>query len=176
MSKDSIALIGFMATGKTIVGKALKKYLGKEYEFIETDEEIILKVGKSIREIFAEEGEARFREYETSICERISKLNKVIVSCGGGIILNEKNVENLRKNCYMVLLSATIDEIYERTLKNGKEFRPLINKDDSKKEIVKILNLRRPYYETAAEFVIDTTGRNIKNIVREIAIKTRLKT
>ncbi len=176
MSKDSIALIGFMATGKTVVGKALKKYLGNQYKFIEIDEEIIMEVGKSIPEIFAEEGEAKFREYETSICERISKLNKVIISCGGGIVLNEKNIENLRKNCHIVLLKATIDEIYERSLKNGRESRPVINKDDLKKEIVKILKSRRPYYEAAAEFVIDTTGKKIKNIVREIAIKTRLKT
>ncbi|MFX0002891.1 MAG: shikimate kinase [Candidatus Hodarchaeota archaeon] len=176
MPKDSIALIGFMATGKTVVGKALAKYLGKDYKFIETDQEIIQKVGKTISKIFTNDGEIKFREYETSICERIAKLNKVIISCGGGVVLNEKNVENLRKNCHMVLLEASIDEIYKRSLKNGIETRPIINKEDPKKEILKILNFRKPYYKAAAEIIIDTTGKRIKKIVREILIKTNLKT
>jgi shikimate kinase len=176
MSKDSIALIGFMATGKTIIGKALTKYLGKEYRFIETDQLIIQMAGKSIPEIFTEEGEFKFREYETSICEKLSHLNRVIISCGGGVVLNEKNIENLRKNCHIVLLKATVDEIYKRLLKNGKETRPVIDKKDFKEEIVKTSNFRGPYYAAAAEFVINTTGKKIKNIVREIAIKTELKT
>ena len=176
MSKDSIALIGFMATGKTLVGKALAKYLGKGYKFIETDEHIIQYVGKSIPEIFAEEGESKFREYETLVCEEVSKLNKVVISCGGGIILNKKNVENLRKNCHIILLLASPDEIYKRALKNGKETRPIIDKEDPKKEIEKVLNLRKPHYLAAAEIVINTTDRNIENIVREIIIKTQLKT
>ncbi|MFX0039805.1 MAG: shikimate kinase [Promethearchaeota archaeon] len=176
MPKDSIALIGFMATGKTMVGKALAKYLGKDYKFIETDQEITQEVGKSISKIFADDGEIKFREYETSICERIAKLTKVIISCGGGVVLNEKNVENLRKNCHMVLLKATIDEIYKRSLKNGIETRPIINKEDPKREILKALNFRKPYYKAAAEIIIDTTGKKIKRIVREIVIKTNLKT
>ena len=84
--------------------------------------------------------------------------------------------ENLLKNCQIILLKASLDEIYIRTLKNGKETRPIIDKEDPKKEIEKVLNLRKPYYMAAAEIIIDTTNRNIENIVREIAIKTHLKT
>ncbi|MFX1501312.1 MAG: shikimate kinase [Promethearchaeota archaeon] len=176
MLKDSIALIGFMAAGKTVVGKALAINLGKEYKFIETDEQIIQKIGKSIPEIFTKEGENRFREYEISICEKISKLNKVVISCGGGIVLNNRNIVNLKKNCHIVLLNASFDELIRRILKNGKESRPLINKEDLKEEIKKILNFRKPYYEAAAEIIIDTTDKKIKDIVREIVIKTQLKT
>jgi shikimate kinase len=176
MSKDSIALIGFMATGKTRIGKKLTSYLGNDYKFIETDERIIQIAGKSIPKIFAEDGESKFREYEALVCETISNLNKVVISCGGGIVLNDKNVENLSKNSHIVLLKASLDEIYKRILRNGKETRPIIDKEDPKKEIERNFTFRMPYYKAAAEIVIDTTGKKIKNIVREIAIKTRLKT
>jgi len=123
-----------MATGKRSVGRALAKYLEKNYRFIETDEEIIQEVGESIPKIFAEEGEAKFRYYEALVCEKFSNLNKVITSCRGGVVLNKKNLENLNKNYYIVLLKAKIDKIYERTLKNGKNIRPIIDKKDLKKK------------------------------------------
>jgi shikimate kinase len=176
MTKDSIALIGFMATGKTTIGKALLKHLDKDYRFVETDQQIIQETGKSIPEIFAEEGEENFREYETSVCEKISKFNRVIISCGGGVVLNSANIDNLKKNCYIVLLNATIDEIFKRSLKNGKQTRPIIDKNDLKKEIEKVLSFRKPYYKAAAEITINTTNKTIENIVQEIIIKTHLKT
>jgi shikimate kinase len=106
MLKDSIALIGFMATGKTTVGKALTKYLGDDYQFIETDQLIIQKIGKTIPQIFDEDGESKFREYESSVCEKVSELHKVVISCGGGVVLNKSNIDNLKKNSYIVLLKA----------------------------------------------------------------------
>ena len=176
MTKDSIALIGFMATGKTTIGKALVEYLGNDYTFIETDQVIIQEVGRPIPRIFAEEGESKFREYEISVCEKVSKLNKVVISCGGGVVLNRVNIENLKKNCHIVLLRTNPEEIYKRALKNGKATRPVINKEDIKREIKEILNSRKPYYDAAAEIIIDTTEKKIQNIVREIVIKTQLKT
>ena len=176
MNKDSIALIGFMATGKTIIGKALVDYLGNDYKFIETDEIIIQETSKSIPRIFEEEGEDKFREYEILACTKASKLNKVVISCGGGVVLNKINIDNLKKKCFMVLLKATPEEIFKRAMKDGKETRPVINKEDPIKEIEKILNFRNPYYNTAAEITIETTGKKRNEIVREILIKTNLKT
>ena len=83
MSKDSIALIGFMATGKSTIGKALKECLGKDYKFIETDQIIIKIAGKSIPKIFEEDGEAKFREYEIEACRNAAQISKSIISCGG---------------------------------------------------------------------------------------------
>ncbi len=176
MPKDSIALIGFMATGKTTIGKALVKYLDNDYKFIETDQLIVQQADKSIPRIFDEEGEDKFREYEISVCKYVSKLNKVVISCGGGVILNHINIQHLRKNCHIVLLTATPDEIFNRAIKDGKETRPLIDKENPKREIMKILKFRKPLYEKAAEIVIDTTDKQIENIVREIVINTYLKT
>jgi len=176
MTKTCIALIGFMATGKTTVGKYLAEYLGDVYKFIETDQIIVEIARKSIPRIFSEDGEKKFREYEIIACKKASNFNNVIVSCGGGVVLNKINIDNLKKNCHIVLLEATIEEIYKRAIKNGKETRPLINKEDPKKEIEEVLNFRLSYYKTAAEIIIETTGKNIEMIVREIVSKTQLKT
>jgi len=165
-----------MATGKTIVGKNLAEYLGDVYKFIETDQIIIEMAGKSIPRIFSEDGEEKFREYEIVACKKASNFKNVIVSCGGGVVLNKINIDNLKKNCHIVLLEATIEEIYKRAIRDGKETRPLINKEDPKKEIEEVLNFRLSYYKTAAEIRIETTGKNIEVIVREIVSKTQLKT
>jgi len=176
MTKNSIALIGFMGVGKTTIGKLLTQNLGFDYKFIETDELITQEAGKSVSRIFEEDGEERFREYEISACKKASKLNKTIISCGGGVVLNKINVTNLKKNSYIVLLKATPEEIYERVMKDGIESRPLVNKEDPKNEIEKILRVRSQIYRDAAEIIINTTGKKNKVIIKEIVKKTLLKT
>ncbi|MFX1572228.1 MAG: shikimate kinase [Promethearchaeota archaeon] len=176
MKKDSIALIGFMATGKTTIGKAIVKKLGDDYKFIETDEIIVKETGKSIPRIFEKEGEQKFREYEVLACKKASKLKKTVISCGGGVVLNKINIDNLKKNCILVLLTATPEEIFNRIMMNGKETRPVINKQDPKLEIERVLNFRNPFYEASADIIIDTTNKKIKDIVKEIIIKTLAKT
>jgi len=174
MIKDSIALIGFMATGKSTVGKALKEYLGKDYKFIETDHLIIEMAGKSIPRIFSENGEAKFREYEIEVCRKAAKLKKAVISCGGGIVLNKVNIENLKQTCHIVLLTANPKEIYKRVMKDGKETRPVIDKEDPMKEIESALKQREPYYNISAEIVINTTDKTIDEIIGEI-IKITMK-
>jgi shikimate kinase len=174
MKKKSIALIGFMATGKSTVGKALKEYLGKNYKFLETDQLIIEMAGKSIPRIFSENGEARFREYEIEACRKAAKLKKTVISCGGGIVLNKANIENLKQTCHIVLLTASPKEIYNRVMKDGKETRPVIDKEDPMKEIESALKQRELFYDISAEIVIDTTGKTIDEISREIIEKTNI--
>jgi len=174
MTKDSIALIGFMATGKTIIGKELVKQLGDDYQFIETDQMVVKMAGKSITRIFNEEGELIFRRYETDACKKVSELKKAIISCGGGVILNEANIRNLKKNCNIILLTASLNEIYNRIMRNGKKKRPLVNKENPKKEIENIMQYREPFYRAAADFTINTTNKEIIEIVHEIITKTKL--
>jgi len=168
MIKNSIALIGFMATGKTTIGQVLAFHLGDKYRFIETDQLIIEDAGKPIPEIFAQDGEIKFREYEIAACKKVSKMRHKIVSCGGGVVLNKINIDYLKQNCLIVLLTATAEEIYKRAMEDGKETRPVINKDDPKAEIQKVLNFRKPFYEAAAEITIDTTSKNVEDITHEI--------
>ena len=174
MPKDSIALIGFMATGKSVVGKALKEHLGKNYNFIETDLLIMKMTGKSIPKIFSEDGEALFREYELEACKKVVQLKKSIISCGGGVVLNNENIEILKQTCQIVLLTASPEEIYNRAIKDGKENRPIIDKEDPYKEIERIMLYRKPYYYSAAEIIIDTTHKSIEKIVKEILTRTKL--
>jgi len=174
MPKDSIALIGFMATGKSIVGKALKEHLGKNYTFVETDLLIVKMAGKSIPKIFSEDGEALFREYEHEACKQAAQLKKSIISCGGGVVLNEVNIETLKQKCHIVLLTATPEVIYRRAISEGKENRPIINKEEPFKEIEKLLRYREPFYKSSAEYIIDTTEKSIERIVDEILTQTIL--
>ncbi|MFX1322929.1 MAG: shikimate kinase [Promethearchaeota archaeon] len=174
MTKDSIALIGFMATGKSTIGKKLADYLGDDYRFIETDQLIVEIAGKSIPSIFAEEGEEKFRKYEMIVCGKASKLKNVVISCGGGAVLNRVNIKKLKKNCHIVLLKTTVEEICNRVLKNGKKTRPLINNEYPKEEIERILNYREEFYETAAEIIINTKDKSIEEIVNEIIEKTKV--
>ncbi|MBD3254653.1 MAG: shikimate kinase [Candidatus Lokiarchaeota archaeon] len=174
MIKDSIALIGFMATGKTTIGKLLTKKLPNDYKFIETDNIIVETAGKTIPEIFAEDGEIRFREYEIEACKKASRYEKVIISCGGGVVLNKINIDYLKQRCYIVLLKTSAEEIYKRAMKDGKETRPVIDKKDPMKEINNVLDFREPFYNAAAEIVIDTTDKSLEDIVEEIIRITQL--
>ena len=174
MPKDSIALIGFMATGKSVVGKALKEYLGTNYTFIETDLLIVKMAGKSIPKIFSEDDEALFREYEREACKKAAQIRKTIISCGGGVVLHKENIEILKKTCQIVLLTASPEEIYNRVIKDGKENRPIVDKKDPYKEIERILLYREPYYNSAAEITINTTHKSIESIVNEILTLTKL--
>ncbi|MFX0141012.1 MAG: shikimate kinase, partial [Candidatus Hodarchaeota archaeon] len=140
-------------------------------KFIETDQMIVERAGKSISRIFKEDGEEIFRNYERDACKRVSKLKKAVISCGGGVVLNEKNIRNLKKNCQIVLLTATIEEIYSRIMRDGKKKRPLIDKENPKKEIEKILQYREPFYRSAADIIINTTKKEIIEVVHEIITK-----
>ena len=174
MKKKSIALIGFMATGKTTVGNALADYLGNGYKFIETDQMIVKIVNKTIQKIFSEDGEDKFREYEIEACKKAANFKKAVISCGGGIVLNKANIENLKKNCHIVLLTASLKEIYNRVMKDGKVTRPVIDKEDPMKEIESVLKQREPYYNISAEIVINTTDKTIDEIISEIIEKTNI--
>ena len=94
--KSSIALIGFMGTGKTAVGQALAERLGKE--FIETDTLIEVKAGRSIPEIFRRHGETAFRELEIEAIKEIAGRDNAVIACGGGVVLNKINIDRLAGN------------------------------------------------------------------------------
>ncbi len=172
MVKNSIALIGFMGVGKTTIGQVLAFHLG--YKFYETDDIIVKSAGKSIPAIFEQDGEIKFREFEIMVCKKLSAYENVVISCGGGVVLNKINIDYLKQNCHIVLLQATPEEIVRRIMMDGKEKRPLVNKPNPDLEVIRLLEFRYPFYKMAAELVIETTGKEIENIVHEILDKTKL--
>ena len=171
MLKSSIALIGFMGTGKTTIGKLLANKLGKEYRFVEMDILIEEMAGKSIPEIFSQDGEVLFRDLESKICQKVSTLEKVVISCGGGVAINKENVDNLHKNCTIILLESKINTIIKRILSRGIQARPVIDKEDPIKEIKKLFHSRKPIYQSVADIIIDTENKGKVVIVNEIIQK-----
>ena len=166
--KTSIALIGFMGTGKTAVGKVLARKLGKEY--VELDSLIERKAGKTIPEIFQQEGEKAFRELEIMVAKEVSGRENVVIACGGGVVLNKINIDRLRKECLIVCLTASPGVILQRTSNSIKE-RPLLNVGNRMREVRKLLELRKPFYEQAADITIDTSKLDIDSIVKQIISK-----
>jgi shikimate kinase len=163
--KTNIALIGFMGTGKTVVGKLLAKKLGKQ--FVEMDRLIERRVGKPIPEIFQEDGEIAFRELEIDVTRDISKNRNSVIACGGGIVLNKINIDRLRESSIIIYLTASPEIILERTTTTTNR-RPLLDVPDPDLRIRELLEFRKPFYERAADITIDTSGLGIHAVADQI--------
>ncbi|MFQ6122416.1 MAG: shikimate kinase [Dehalococcoidales bacterium] len=162
--KSNIALIGFMGTGKTVVGKTLAERLGKE--FIEMDALIERKAGKTIPEIFQQDGEIVFRELEIEVAKEVSQRENVVIACGGGVVLNKINIDRLKRGCLIVYLTASPGEILKRT--SGDENRPLLKTAERALRIRELLKFRQPFYERAADIKINTSRLDINSVVEQI--------
>ena len=150
MTKN-IVLIGLMGSGKTTIGKKIAEKL--KMKFIDTDELIVQKAQKAINLIFAEDGELFFRDLESEVIEEISKQENIVISTGGGAVLREENLNNLKKNGVLFYLFATAEELFER-IKDDTE-RPLINTENPVKTLKTIQDNREIFYGQA-DFKINT--------------------
>ena len=166
--KSSIALIGFMGVGKTVVGKFLAKELNRE--FVELDSLIERKAGKPIPEIFEQDGEVAFRELEIEVIKEVAGNKNQVIACGGGIVLNKINIDRLRKDSVIVYLTASPSVILKR-VSNGGE-RPVL-KINNLPTIQGLLRFRKPFYERAADFKVNTSRANINSVVGQIIDKVR---
>lgn len=163
--KSSIALIGFMGTGKTVVGKALAEKLGKE--FVELDALIERKAEMTIPRIFEQDGEMRFRELEIEVTKEVSGKKNAIIACGGGIVMNTINIDRLREECVIVLLTASPGAILKRTSGDENE-RPLLKMGNKAARIQELLRFRQPFYERAADMKIGTSRLDIGSVAGQI--------
>ncbi len=149
----NIILVGFMGTGKTAVGRALAKHL--KMKFIDMDDLIEEREGMKISDIFASKGEPYFRKVEKGIAREVSAKSGLVIAAGGGAVIDEENVKNLKSNGIMV----------ERT--KGYMHRPLLNVSDPKEKISELLARRAAYY-ARADYRVDTTDLSIDEVVRKI--------
>jgi shikimate kinase len=161
--KTSIALIGFMGTGKSAVGNALAQRLHKE--FIELDAAIVAQTGKSIPEIFNQDGEAHFRELEIEAVRKAATKKNAVIDCGGGVVLNSINIDRLKKESVIVCLTASLPVILKRT---PGVSRPLLPAKGRVQSIKKILASRRPLYRRAADITVNTSRLDIGGVVDKI--------
>ena len=160
----NIFLIGFMGVGKSTIAKILAKEL--QMELVEMDETIEAESGMSINAIFEQYGEQHFRNLESALVERIAQKGGAVVSCGGGAVLREQNVQRMKESGELIFLSATPETIYERVKHSTK--RPLLNGNMNVEYIASLMERRREVYEGAADTVISTDGKYKSQIVDEI--------
>ena len=160
----NVAIYGFMGVGKTTSGALLAEALG--YKFIDMDNEIEKRTVKTIPEIFMDDGDTRFRELECDLVMELSRKDGYVIGCGGGALADLVNAEALRESSTLVYLTASVDEILDRTGEDSH--RPLLKVDDPRKTVEELIAKRRPVYERYAEVMIDTTGKTPEDVAEEI--------
>lgn len=149
----SVVLIGMMGVGKTTLGRAASKALG--WRFIDVDRSIVEQHGKTIPQIFAEDGEPHFRDLETAAIEALGGVKHAVVATGGGAPMREGNLDAMRKIGTVIYLEAGIDSLVRR-LKNSKTRRPLLG-DDVEGKVRQLMDLREATYRQAdCRIVVDS--------------------
>jgi shikimate kinase len=167
-AKRNIFLCGFMATGKSSVGRRLAEAV--HCEFLDMDALIEAEAGMTIAEIFSSQGEPAFRAMESRMVERIAERSGCVVATGGGTIVNPQNLEKLKRCGVVIALTADIPTILQRS---GKEnTRPLLQTADRLERIRTLMGQRAPFY-AQADIVLDTSSLNINEVVDILADRLR---
>ncbi|MDD2421383.1 MAG: shikimate kinase [Heliobacteriaceae bacterium] len=161
--KTKIVLIGFMGTGKTVVGKRLAVRLG--FDFVDTDREIEELTGLTVAQIFDRYGEVRFRSEEALLAQKLAERRQIVIATGGGMVLNPQNVAALRTGGLLIRLTAEPVVIWSRIA--GRPHRPLVKKNLTVDMVAAMIAAREPYY-ACAEYTVDTTTKTITETVDEI--------
>jgi shikimate kinase len=162
---DNIFLIGPMGSGKSAVGRQLAERLG--LEFVDSDAEIESRTGVDIPYIFEREGEAGFRVREREVLDLLTRREHVLVATGGGAILDADTRERLRSRGCVVYLRTSVGQQLARTRRNRS--RPLLNSDDPRETLERLMQQRAALYEQTADLTVSTDGRRVGTVVDEIA-------
>lgn len=162
----NIVLIGFRGAGKTALARLLSEKF--QMELYSIDKMIEAKEGKKIREIVAEKGWPYFREIESQIIEEVSTLDNVIIDTGGGAVENPTNIDNLKKNGYIIYVQASLKDIKQRILNDPD--RPKLNPTlDIEDDITVTYNRRIPLYEEYSDFRVNTSLNSLEKCAEQIA-------
>lgn len=166
----NVFLIGFMGSGKSTIASYLAENYGME--IIDMDQLIVEREGMAIPDIFAQKGELYFRDVETSLLIEIQGEQNKVVSCGGGVVLREKNIQAMKKSGQVVLLNAKPETILERV--KDDDNRPLLRGNKNVQFIRDMMEKRQPKYEAAADLVIHTDGKSADEICKEIISNVKI--
>lgn len=164
MHRPNIILTGFMATGKTVTGKMLAEQLG--YGFVDTDELIVQRSGMSVAEIFNKKGEAVFRRMERELAQELGEKEGLVVSTGGGLMLDPVNVAALSRRGRIFCLVATPEEIFNRVSNDRQVSRPLLDDDDPMHRIIEMMKQRQECYRRFPQ--VATSGKTPEEVTRNL--------
>lgn len=160
-----VVLVGMMGAGKTTVGRSVASRLG--VDFVDTDDLVETRAGKSVRDIFASDGEAAFRTLESQVlAESLKSPVDVVVAAAGGTVLSESNRAALREHADVVVwLDADVSALGERASRGAH--RPLLD-GDVEDRLMALDGERRVLYQSVADVRLDTTGKGIDEVVQEV--------
>ncbi len=162
----NLILIGFMGSGKTSVGERLSRALS--LPLVDTDSLVEERLGLTIPEIFSRLGEERFREEESKVIEEVASGDGQVISCGGGAVLRERNVERLKRNGKIFYLRVSAEEVCRRL--DRSDDRPLLARGEDRLDRARrLLESREPLYLEAADAVIEAEGKAPEELAGEIA-------
>jgi shikimate kinase len=162
-SIHNLALIGFMGTGKSCVGRVVADVL--HFTFLDTDHVIEARAGKSISDIFAQDGEPAFRQWERRIVEELTRRDKTVIATGGGLPADETNLASLKTHALVICLWSSPEAIWERV--RGHNHRPLLNEADPLAKIRELLAVREPFYRQA-DVLVNTGMRSVREIAQHV--------
>lgn len=159
----NLALIGFMGAGKSGVGRLAADIL--HFTFLDTDNVIEARAGKPISDIFQQDGEPVFRDWERRIVEELTRREKTVIATGGGLPASEANLASLKTHALVVCLWASPETIWERV--RGHAHRPLLNEADPLAKIRELLAGREPYYRQA-DVLVNTEMRSVREVAQQV--------
>ena len=153
-----------MGAGKSAVGRHLARAL--HLTFVDSDDEVESRTGVDIAFIFEKEGEEGFRKREAAAIDDLTRMDNVVLATGGGAVINPENRNRLGGRGYVVYLYTTVDQQLTRTQK-GRE-RPLLQQGNRRETLEKLLEQRDPLYREIADLVVETDGRKVYSVAKEI--------
>lgn len=159
----NLALIGFMGTGKSTVGHGVAHQLG--FDFIDTDHLVESRAGKTIADIFAQDGEAAFRGLERQVVEDLGQRDRTVIATGGGLGANLDHLASLKRHALIVCLWTTADVIWERV--RHQTHRPLLRVPDPLGRIRELLAQREPFYRHA-DVLVNTGPRQLRDVIHHV--------
>lgn len=162
--KQNVFLVGPMGAGKSTIGRQLSDALGME--FVDSDKEIEKRTGVDIPLIFELEGESGFRKREKSMIHELAERTATVLATGGGAVLDADNRTVLAARGTVIYLHASIDQLAKRTARDRN--RPLLQTEDPRSKLEEIMVVREPLYREVADIAIDTSGRNVKAVVKDL--------
>jgi shikimate kinase len=166
----NLILVGMMGSGKTTMGRALAKHLGKM--FVDSDEEIIKRTGVTVPHIFDIEGESGFRLRESAAISDLAGRENLVLATGGGVVLAEQNRTMLQQNGIVIYLKASVHDLWQRTRHDRN--RPLLQTDDPHAKLAELFRQRDPLYQQVADITVHSGKQSVHTLMLHLVDEIEL--